>query len=174
MLLALSKSWPKVSSFMRRNGSQLLVHNKLGVVQESLSDCPEETLLHDEWLAAIYGFAILFASPPKARELLEHAFKLARANQEDMAELIAGLGLLNYLLLLDSDLWRMRKVSRRVAHLTEKLLQEDGSSFPLVMLCAFLLPPTIAFSSSDYELASRCTDLLKRHYKGEINRDAPY
>ncbi len=173
LLLTSSKNWKEVSSFIRRNGPKLLVHNKLSIVQASLADCPEETLLADEWLSAMYGFSILFSSTTEALRLLEHAFQLARDKNQDTAELIAGLGLLNYLLLFNADLWRMRDVSQRVAHLTEKSLQNDSQTFELATPCAFLLPPTIAYSSSNYELSIRCTDLLKKHYQNKIDRETP-
>ncbi len=174
LLMAFSKNWKQVSVFMRENGSKLLMHNKLNIVRDSLADCPEQTLLDDEWLSALYGFSILFASTTKAVTILEHAFQLARKNKSLTAELIAGLGLLNYLLLLNADLRKMRKVSHRVAHLTEKILQNDDQTvFELAAPCAFLLPPTIAYSSSNYDLSIRCTDLLKEHYSKQNRGEQP-
>jgi LuxR family maltose regulon positive regulatory protein len=164
LLWSLCKDWHMIAQFMRKHGPKLLAQNKLGVIEQGLRDCPEDILLKDEWLAGIYGFSTLFSYTAGAVKLLEHAFQLANKNHDDKAELISGLGLLNYLLLLNADLWRMRDVSQRVAHLVEHLLRKDVEEFELAKPCALLLPPTIAYSNSDYDLSIRCTDLLKRHW----------
>jgi hypothetical protein len=98
---------------------------------------------------------------------------MAKNKQEDTAELIAGLGLLNYLLIINADLWQMRSVSLRVAHLVQKLVQSSNQPFDLATPCAFVLPPTIAYSCSDYELSKRCTDLIKQNYPNQEGDDEP-
>ena len=171
-LLARSGDVAELKKALYIHGSNLMLMNRLSLVVQALKHLPENIVNEEPLLLALWGNEKLHQNPGQALRLLEAAWKMAGDKKENLAELLAGLGLINYQLLFHGNLWKLRRVTKRVMELFALLEEQKEITAMLAGACSYLICFSVTYTMADYGLADKfaekAEEIFRSHSEGSV------
>jgi DNA-binding winged helix-turn-helix (wHTH) protein len=163
----------ELKNTLKTHAPVLLLMNRLSLVVQVLLKIPESIVAKEPLFLALWGNEKLHQNPRQALRLLESAWELAREKNENLAELLAGLGLINYQLLFHGNLWRLRRVVRRVMKLFGVMEEQKEISAMLAGACSYLIGFSVTYTMADYGLADKFVQKAEDNFRSYSEGSVP-
>ena len=171
LLMSSHSNWKEVSSFLSINGVKLLTNNRIPIILEALSNCPNHKLVIDAWLSTMFGHATIMENPTKGIKYLNIGALLAQQNKDSLCELLAEIGLIYYQVVINGNLRLMKTQADRAWQLYNEL-SNDYLPSDLEGQCCYILSIAYAYGSFEIERAKNLSVLSQRKYSEY--RDSDY